>query len=209
MAVLASVRRRYWFDPRVALGALLVLASVAGVVGLVAAQDRSITVYTAAEPLVAGSRVTPADVVARKVRLGGSADLYLTGRPPAAGYVATRTIAAGEMVPLSALGTEASVDVAAVVVNLSTKPAGSVGPGSVVDLWAAPKTGAANTFGPPSVLVTGATVVRLVKPEGLVATSRQDTIEVQVPRDDVAGVLQAVADESAVSAVAVSEPVGR
>lgn len=207
---LGAARRRTWFDPRIAIGLALVAASVAGVVGVVAVQDRAVTVYTASSPLAAGARVTRAELTPSRMRLGDAQALYLSGRVPAAGYVVTRSIATGELVPLSALGSARGVDAASVVVTLSTRPAASIGAGSTVDLWAAPKDPKTpNAYGAPVMLVGGAAVVRLVQPDGIVPSGQQNGLEVQVPRDDVARVLQAVADADAVSAVAVSEPVRR
>lgn len=207
---LAPRRRRFRFDPRIAIGLALVALSTLGVTAVVAGLNRTVPVYRAAAQLAAGARITADDLIATPVRLGQEQSLYLSGHLPAAGYVVTRTIAAGEMVPLSALGTAESVDVAAVVVDLSTRLTGSITPGAVVDLWAAPKKpGVAAEFGAPVVVISDATVTRVVDPSGIVAAGQQNTVELQVPRNDVAAVLQAVADGSRLSAVAVSSPVRR
>jgi hypothetical protein len=206
----AAPRRRFRFDPRVAIGLVLVAVSAAGVTGVVAGLSRTVSVYRAAEPLTAGARITAENLVPTPVRLGQEQRLYLTGTVPHDGFVVTRTIAEGEMVPLSALGSADSVDVAAVVVKLSTRVSASIAPGAVVDLWAAPrKAGTTTEFGAPVVLVSGATVARVVPQQGIVAAGEQNTVEVQVPRTDVAAVLQAVADGAQLSAVAVSAPVTR
>lgn len=211
MATLPSaLPRRLRIDPRVVLGVVLVAVSTLGVTGVVQSLNRTVPVYRAAEPLVPGAHISAADLVATPVRLGPADPLYLTGPVPAAGYVVTRTIAAGEMVPLSALGSASAVDVASVVVDLSTRLSGSIVAGAVVDVWSAPrKAGSTTEFGAPVVLVSGATVVRTIAPQGIVQAAQQNTVELQVPRDDVAAVLQAVADGARISAVAISEPVHR
>ena len=203
-------RRRVPFDPRVLIGILLVLASVGGVVAVVAANDRTVPVYAAAQPLVPGTRITADAVRLARVRLGGAQDRYLAGPLPSAGVVVTRSVAEGELVPLSALGAATSVTDVSVVVPLTTKPAATVGAGSVVDLWAAAKaTGTGAKGPPPHVLVSGATVVRLVTPTGLIATATGATLEVELPREDVAAVLQAVADGESISAVSLGAAVQR
>lgn len=211
MATLVSAPpRRFRLDPRILLGVVLVAASTIGVTAVVQGLNRTEPVYRAAEPLVAGARISAADLVATPVRLGGADSLYLSGPIPAGGFVVTRTIAEGEMVPLSALGSAAGVDVASVVVDLSTRLSGSIAPGAVVDLWSAPKkAGTTTEYGAPVVLVSGATVVRTIQPQGIVQATQQNTVELQVPRDDVAAVLQAVADGARISAVGISEPVHR
>ena len=211
MATLSSaLPRRLRLDPRIVLGLVLVAVSTLGVTGVVQSLNRTEPVYRAAGPLVAGAHISAADLVATPVRLGPADPLYLTGPVPADGYVVTRTIAAGEMVPLSALGSASAVDVASVVVDLSTRLSGSIVAGAVVDVWSAPrKAGSTTEYGAPVVLVSGATVVRTIAPQGIVQAAQQNTVELQVPRDDVAAVLQAVADDARISAVAVSEPVHR
>ncbi|HEY8318531.1 MAG TPA: SAF domain-containing protein [Amnibacterium sp.] len=202
--------RRLRLDPRIVLGLVLVAASTLGVTAVVQSLNRTEPVYRAAGPLVAGAHISAADLVPTPVRLGPADPLYLTGPVPADGYVVTRTIAAGEMVPLSALGSASAVDVASVVVDLSTRLSGSIVPGAVVDVWSAPrKTGSTTEYGAPVVLVSGATVVRTIAPQGIVQAAQQNTVELQVPRGDVAAVLEAVAGSARISAVAVSQPVHR
>ena len=140
MATLPSpLPRRLRLDPRIVLGLVLVAVSTLGVTGVVQGLNRTEPVYRAAGPLVAGAHISAADLVATPVRLGPADPLYLTGPVPADGYVVTRTIAAGEMVPLSALGSASAVDVASVVVDLSTRLSGSIVAGAVVDVWSAPR----------------------------------------------------------------------
>ncbi|WP_375399315.1 hypothetical protein [uncultured Amnibacterium sp.] len=197
--------RRTWFDPRVAIGVALVVVSVLGVVGVVAASDRTQVVYVAAQPLAAGSRVTGADLSPAHVRLGSASDLYLTGPVPAGGYVATRSVAVGEMVPVSALGRAAGAHTAAMVLTLADELPGMVAAGSIVDVWAAPKT-TATAYGPPEVLVTAATVVRIVPGDGLISSGDRTRVELRVPSGDVARVLQSVAGGDQISAVSMGEP---
>jgi hypothetical protein len=210
VALALGTRRRRPFDPRVLIGLLLVVGSVGGVVAVVRVNDRTVPVYAAAEPLVPGARITGDAVRIARVRLGSAQDRYLAAPLPRSGVVVTRSVAEGELVPLSALGSAASVTDVSVVVPLTTKPAAAVVAGSAVDLWSAEKATASGEKGaPPHVLVSGATVVRLVAPTGVLATDRGATLEVQVPREDVAAVLQAVADGESVSAVALGGAVRR
>ncbi len=205
MSAFAIPAGRRSFDPRVAIGAALVAVSIAATVGLVVASDSSVTVYEARTPIVAGHRLTAADLVPTRVRLGASTHLYLAAPPPAGGYLVTRAVSAGEMVPMSALGSAASAVTATVVVGLATDAASSIDTGAQVDLWSAPKTSVSGRYGPPVMLVASATVVKRIEPTGF-AASRGDSLELQVPRDDVAQVLQAVADGASISAVGVAEP---
>lgn len=199
-----AARRRRLPDPRILIGVVLVLASALGTTALVAGLTRTTIVYRAPHALVAGDRLR-ADGLARvTVRLGDAQDLYLAGPLPPGGLVVTRTVAAGEMVPRSAVGTPAAVDSATVVVALAAPLAAGVGAGDTVDLWAAPRAeGAQERYGAPVVLVSDAVVARAPDGPGLVPGARDETVEVQVPRGDVASVLEAQSRRDRVTAVSV------
>ena len=201
-----AVRRRRAIDPRVLIGVVLVLASALGTTALVAALTRTTTVYRADRPLLTGERVTAARLGTATVRLGEAQGLYLSGPLPADGMVVTRGVAAGEMVPRSAVGTVAGVRTATVVIDLAAPLAQGVGPGGTVDLWSAPRlTGVQERYGPPVVLVGDAVVSRGPDRGGLVPGAREDTGEVQGPRDDVADVLEAQSGGARVTALAVGD----
>lgn len=198
--------RRFWFDPRFAIGLLLIVASVAGVVGLVGAADTSVQVYAARETLSAGDSVSADDLVATGVRLDGAAELYLVpGDLPADGLVATRAVARGELVPASAVGSTSGTRNASVVISVNGELAASVGPGSSVDLWAARQTGEGG-FEPPVVIVGSASVVRLLEDDGLVVDRQSQSVELLVPRARIARVLEAIANDDAVSLVPTGLP---
>ena len=204
-----NTRRRFWFDPRFAIGLSLVVAAVSGVYLIVSAGDQTTAVFTARSALAVGDRVEAADLVPTQVRLGGTGDLYVTpDRLPEDGLVVTRTIAAGELVPASAVGRTTGTEVTSVVVELTSALAANIGPGSVVDVWSARKTDQ-NTFGPPTVLVGEAAVVRLVEPTGLSVGGGIRTLEILVPKGTVAAVLESIANRDAIAVVPVNEPLGK
>jgi hypothetical protein len=200
--------RSFWFDPRFAIGIGLVVLSVLGVFAVVSAADRSVLVYAARSALAPGDRVHATDFDARAVRLGTLGSRYLSeGDVPKAGFVVTRPVSAGELVPTSAVGDVAGVRVASVVVSISGDLARSVGEGSVVDLWSARQT-PDNAFGPPSVLVGSATVVRVIAPQGVITDRTAQSVELLVPRAKTAAVLEAIANADALSIVPAGIPAG-
>lgn len=204
VALPLAARRRRLLDPRILIGVVLIAASALGTTALVGALTRSTVVYRAEHPIVAGERVTAAQLVPATVRLGDAASLYLAGPLPESGLVATRTVAAGEMVPRSAVGTDVAVSSATVVVDLASPLATGVQVGSAVDLWSAAKTDPTeNRYAAPVVLVGDAVVSRVVAPTGLIAGSAKDSVELRVPRDEVAAVLAAQAGGARLSAVEI------
>jgi len=199
-------RRRFWFDPRFAIGILLVIASVGGVLGIVSSADASIRVYATRDAIAPGDRIEASDLVAVSVRIELAPELYLSpGDVPAEGLVVVRSIGEGELVPVSAVGSAAGLRLASVVVTINGQLPASITPGALVDLWAASRSDS-TSFGPPSVIVAGATVVRRVESEGFVASGNASSLELLVPRSKVARVLEAIANGDAMSAVPVSIP---
>ncbi|MEO7006835.1 MAG: SAF domain-containing protein [Terrimesophilobacter sp.] len=197
--------RSFWFDPRFAVGVGLVFASVLGVLWIVSTADRTVEVLSAAGPLSPGDRISAADFGVQSVRLGSAGGKYLTRSDvPAAGVVVTRAVAAGELIPLSAVGSVDGLSVASVVVSVHGELPQSVAAGTVVDLWSAHEA-EHGVFGPPAVLVDSATVVRVIAPNGLVTGSTR-SVELLVSRSKTATVLEAVANEDAMSVVPVTLP---
>jgi hypothetical protein len=206
---MATTRRRFWFDPRFAIGIVLVVASVAGVWVIVSSTDRTVAVYAARGALAVGDRVDGSDLVATRVRLEAATELYVTpDRLPEDGLIVTRTVAAGELLPASAVGTRAGASVTSVVVETRGELAGAVAAGAVVDVWAA-REGEHGQFAAPSVLVGAASVVRLIETTGLIADGSGRSVEILVPKGKVAVVLESIANQDSLVLVPVSTALGR
>jgi hypothetical protein len=204
----ATTRPRFWVDPRFVLGLVLVIGSILGVSAVVAGSDTTIPVYAARGSLAVGDSLDPGDLVETRVSLGSAETLYLTPtRLPAAGLIVTRAITAGELIPAAAVGTRAGEDLTSVVLDLSGQLSGGLSAGSVVDVWSAPPVDGGG-YGPPAVLVGRAAIVRILEPTGLIQSEGAKAVEVLVPKDRVASVLEAVANEDAVSLIAVNTPIG-
>jgi hypothetical protein len=211
-------RRSFWFDPRFAIGLVLVVASVVGVDALVNAANASVDVLAARSTLTPGERVHASDLVPTSVRVGRTAALYLQASDvPASGVVVTRSIAAGELVPHTAVGSEVGQFLTSVVVSVNSALAASIVPGSRVDLWSAQPatasedgttTGGTGSYDAPTVLVSSAIVVRLVDQKNLVA-SNGSSVELLMPKADTATVLDAIANGAVLSVLPVDLPLGQ
>ena len=206
MPPMTMSKRRFTLDPRLLIGLVLVAGSVAGVVGVVSAADETVEVLAARDALAPGDRVRSADLETKNVRLDAVAGLYLAPDDvPSTGLVVTRSVAEGELVPASAVGSVDGLRLTSVVLDVGGSLAASIGPATLVDVWAA-QEGDAGEFGPPIAIVSGATVVRLVEAESIVAGDRTTAIEVLVPKSKVARVLAAVANSDALSIVPATLP---
>lgn len=201
-------RARWRPDARLLIGVLLVAGATAGVVGLVAATDDSQAVYVARGPLAPGDRVTAAELELRSARLDAAAGLYLAeGQVPDEGLIITRTVAAGELIPASAVGDAAGGQWTSVVLSLGDRPPAAVVAGSTVDVWAAREV-ASGRYGTPQVLVQEVTVVALAQSEGFMADSGLE-VEVLVPRTALPRVLESVAAADVLAVIPVHLPLER
>jgi hypothetical protein len=228
-------RRSFWFDPRFAIGVVLVVVSVLGVGALVNAANASVDVLAARSTLTPGQKVHASDLAETSVRVSRTADLYLRASDvPSAGLIVTRAIAAGELVPQSAVGSEAGQLLTSIVVSVNSALASSVTAGSRVDLWSAQpaeaaavgdaagggssdadtngnadtSTGGVGQFAAPTVLVSSAIVVRLVDQKNLVA-SNGSSVELLMPKSAAATVLDAIANGAVLSVLPVDLPLGQ
>jgi len=187
---------------------VLVVASIAAVVGIVAVADEGEDVLVAPRLLSAGDVLMPDDLEVRRVALGVEGHGYLTpGDMPEAGVVVARTIGAGELVPRAAVGDSRGPRSTTLVVALSTPLGATVQPGDALDLWSAPAL-EAGRFGAPAVIASRAQLVRSVTHEGIVTGNDAGRVELLVPRRDVARILSALANGDALSAIPVSLTIG-
>lgn len=227
MAAEKKSRRALLVDPRFAIGVLLVVLSVLGVVTLVNSANASVEVLAARTTLTPGQRVHADDLVPTSVRVGRTAQLYLTAvQVPPSGVILTRAVAAGELVPRSAVGRSGGRSRTSMVVTVSGDLAQAVVPGARVDLWSSPDENAITPSDtssndsssadpdaaspmrlPPSVLVSSALVVRILESKQLVA-SAGTSVELLVPKADAASVLDAIAAGATLTVLPVDLPLG-
>ncbi len=199
----AAGHRRRWVDPRLLIGIGLVVGSVAGVVGLVAAVDTRTVVVAAPSALTAGERVERDDLLERSVGLDDSAGLYLRlDEVPDEGLTMVRTVPEGELIPRSAVGDPETLQHTSLIVDSAVRLGSATRAGSTVDLWATAAEAGGEGAAAPIVLVADATVVRVLQGEGLMPGSSSSTVELLVPRSQVARVLQAQAAGDALAVVA-------
>jgi len=195
-----SERGALRFDPRLVIGVVLVAASTTGVWALVTGLDDAVEVYTVRETAVPGTRLTAADLSVESVRLGPLVDGYLVpGDVPDAGLVVLRTVESGELVPVSAVDDADRTGLATVVVPSRAALPTGLAAGSRVDVWSA-RLVERGEYEPPAVLVPAAEIAAVQQPEGMVA-SGGPSVELLVPRERVAALLEALAAGDAIDLV--------
>lgn len=193
------LRRPTWRDPRLGVGVLLVAAAVA--LGTWAVRDAAATVrvYAAGEVLTPGDTVDVDALSVREVRLGDDETLYHLVTDGIPDGVVTRTVGAGELVPRSAVGEAAAVDLRPVVVPLGLAVPADLGPGAVVDLWLAPPAQVGGGVGQPAaaapepaLLAAELVVAEVVEDASMLSGTTGTSVELLVPRLDLPDVLAAL-----------------
>ena len=202
-----SERGALRLDPRLVIGVVLVAASTTGVWALVNGLDDSIDVYAVRDTTVPGTRITVDDLAVESVRLGHLAEAYLVpGDVPDDGLVVIRTIESGQLVPTTAVDDADRTGLATVVVPSRSSLPGGLAAGSTVDVWSA-RLLERGEYEPPAVLVAAAEIAAIQEPEGMVETGGP-AVELLVPREKVAALLEALAAGDAIDLVP-ARPSGR
>ncbi|MBT8162520.1 MULTISPECIES: SAF domain-containing protein [Arthrobacter] len=197
----ARLKKPSWRDPRLLVGVLLVFASLAGVIALVGAADRTIQVYSAREPIAVGQKISKEQLAVVNVRLDDVERSYLTvaGGVPE-GKVAVQRIAGHQLVPQESLGTADALDRKPVAVPLQESLPSQVVAGSRVDVWVAlpdPRGG----FGTPQLLLPNAEVAQVSEGNSTLGASKEKVVLVLVTDEQMPKLLGAQANKAKVAVV--------
>lgn len=195
------LKRPSWKDPRLLVGVLLVLVSVAGVIFLVGSADRTTEVYAAREGIAVGERLTQENVVRAKVRLGDTEQHYITaeaGLPQ--DVVAMQRIGKDQLVPRASLGAVDQLNRKPVALNVEqTLPSQAVA-GARVDVWVA-QPDAKNGFSEPKLILPGAEIAEVANGSTALGSSKTTVLMVLVEDKQMPALLGAQANEAKISVV--------
>lgn len=197
----ARLKPPSWKDPRLLVGVLLVLASVVGVISLVASADQTTEVYAARDSIAVGEKLTADNVVRAKVRLGETEQHYLTveaGLPD--GLVAVQRIGKNQLVPKESLATVDALDRKPVAVTIDEALPPQAVAGTRVDVWVA-LPDARNGFSEPKLLLPGAEIAQVTAGSTALGSSRKTVLMVLVADSQMPAILGAQANQAKISVV--------
>ena len=197
----ARLKKPSWKDPKLIVGILLVLASVAGVISLVGAADQTAEAYTAREAISVGETLTVDKLNRVKVRLGDLEQHYLTPATGVAdGLVAAQRIGKDQLVPRGSFGPADGLGRKPVAVTIDeVLPAQAVA-GSRVDVWVAlPDT--RNGFSQPTLLLPGAEIAQITPGSTALGSARSTVVMVLVADTQMPDLLGAQANKAKISVV--------
>lgn len=195
------LRKPSWRDPRLLIGLLLVLVSVAGVVALVTSADQSTDVFAAKEEITVGRELAPEDFTVVQVRLGDLDPTYLSvedGVPENA--VAMSLLRKGELIPAAALGTADALDRKPIGLTVTDPLPSGTETGSRVDVWVSLR-GEGNSYAEPELLLEAAEISELAVSESALGASQTTLVHVLVGDETLPALLSALSNEARIAVV--------
>lgn len=188
------------------LSAAVIAGSVVGA-WLVIESSKITEVYLVTRSdLASGTALTEQNLETADLALFAQGGQYLLeGELPLGSYL-TRTISAGEVVPKSAVTTQALDDYSNIVLTPSVEISSAIIPGTKVSVWASPALDY-QSFGEPTIAALDVEVVQVKEPEGSFASAAK-SVEIRVPIASIQSILRAIANRDAIALMASSVSIG-
>ncbi|GAA1049778.1 flagellar protein FlgA [Arthrobacter russicus] len=196
------LKRPSWRDPRLLVGILLVLASVAAVVSLLAGADRTTEVFIAKRDIPVGQKITEDLLDRGRVRLDPVQERYQLAAEglPSNGFAVQR-IPQGELLPKSSIDEAASVDRSPIAFSLDENLPAGAKVGSRVDVWASRPDVRSGGFNEPVRLLAGAEISQLENRSGGLGSNRSTSVYVLVGKQQMPQILDSLANNAKISVV--------
>ncbi|PCC49249.1 hypothetical protein [Brevibacterium aurantiacum] len=203
MELSKRIRRPKWTDARLLVGAVLVVVAIVATYLLISAANATTRVWASASPLIPGQVVSADDLTIAEVNLADIGDKYLSADAGIPDRSSVRTvIAAGELLPASALAPVAELDGRIVAIDVAGSVPTVVDTGSLVDVWAQPESKGLDDEGiDPEQIVTSAPVSNISREVGSFGVGDGARIEVFVASTELSDVLGALDGNSVLSVV--------
>lgn len=201
-AAAARLRRPRWTDPRLLVGLLLVLASVAGVVAVLQSAERTEVYWAAKKDLAAGAPLGAGHFVAVEANLGGAEDRYLSAeQPPPTDRMLVAALRAGELVPAGAVVEADPQQRRPVGLTLAEPLPQGVGVGDRVDVWVALPEEDGQGFDRPEQLAVGAELAELVEDAGAFGSGQSVRIQALIGPEELPELLTAKVRDARITVV--------
>ena len=201
----ASRSRR--FDPRLVIGVFVVVGSMTAGYLVVTSATHMSSVYVTRSTVLAGTALSETNLELVPANLADARGAYLAQGSLADGVIATRTIGAGEFVPLSVVGSASAVTSTRLVVDVSSGLPADTTPGTPVDVWATLSDPFGEVPSSSAIVVPGATFVRTVEGDSI-ASETAMRVELLIPRATLRSLLVAQGDGAHIVVVPTVSQVG-
>ena len=188
------------------LSATVIAGSVVGAWFVIESSKITEVYLVTRSDLASGTALTEQSLQTTDLALFSLGNQYLrAGQLPKGAYL-TRTISAGEVIPVSAVTTQALDDYSNIVLTPSVEISSAITPGSKVSVWASPALDY-QSFGEPTISALDVEVVQVREPEGSFASAAK-SVELRVPITSIQAILRAIANRDAIALTASSVSVG-
>lgn len=187
-----------WFDLRLLIGLVLVVAAVVAGARIVSAADESVTVWVVTKDLAAGTTLSADDLETVSVGLDEHASSYIAAASNPAGETLSRDISGGDLLPVAAIAEDTDLVGLALSVPASNVPL-TVARGDRVSIYATtpPSPGAQNPAVATVLVVEAAAVADVSdRSQGALSVgSGELQVVVKVPECAVPAILDGTVDE--------------
>ena len=188
------------------LSAVVIAGSVVGAWFVIESSKITEVYLVTKSDLASGTALSEENLEKAELALFARGGQYLKeGELPLGSYL-TRTISAGEVVPKSAVTTQALDDFSNIVLTPSVEISSAITPGTKVSVWASPALDY-QSFGEPAIAALDVEVVQVKEPEGSFASAAK-AVEIRVPITSIQSILRAIANRDAIALMASSVSLG-
>ncbi|WP_237223753.1 SAF domain-containing protein [Rothia nasisuis] len=196
-------------DPKLLAGVLIIIFSLLGVIGLIRVTNQTEPYYVASRDIQLGEKVTTDNVQVVEVKLGDSANQYISvDQGLAEGSVAARPMVAGEIIASQALTTDTGDGRRLVTLLLDHYAVSAFEAGDRVDIWVSRKAEVANTYQDPEVIAEGAEIHSVTAQESIIGGTGMSAVELWVAPEAMPAVLGAANNGSVMNLVPSSHSEG-
>jgi hypothetical protein len=189
-----SSKRRPLF---LAASSLLVLGSMVGAWVLIEQSKTTEVFLVTKQNLASGTSLTASDLDQIPLSMFEISGSYLQPDALVDGLVLTRSLAAGEVVPVSALTTAELTNWSNVVLTPALELSSQIEVGTKVSIWSSPHLDF-QTFGEPDLLATDIEVVKIIEPQGNFADTSK-SVELRVPKNSLQYLIGAITNNDALA----------
>ncbi|GAA2030657.1 flagellar protein FlgA [Yaniella flava] len=198
----SRIRPPGWRDPRLIVGVILVVLSVAGVVALIQAADSRQGYWAASVDVVPGAQANAEDFHIVQASMSESSDQYWLADeelPPQ--FLVSSTIRQGELLPKFDVAESDPDGRQQVGVRVSQDMPASVDVGSRADVWVALASTDGRGFEEPTKMINNAEVVGMDDNTSAFAAADTTTVHLMLSDEALPSVLDAQANGAQISLV--------
>lgn len=188
----ARFRKPGWRDPRLVFGLILLALGIALGSAAVSVAGDTVSVYQAKTTIPTGQELSKTDVNVSHVRINDHKSHYLTPDVDQSWWdeqpVVQRTVAQGELIPLSAVASEEIRSFRPVNFDLPSTQDGAFKAGDFIDVWHVPDV---RDDGEPQKIASEVEVSALTEDSSTLSLSGAHVATVLIPSSEVPTVLTA------------------